>query len=156
MTPVRGTLVRPILAWVMLLAGFAAIAGSFLPWAYIDFPAEGRSQVSGSLVSDLITAFFGVVLAGYAVPVLRGERLPIPETVVATGSGLILVLLAAWDSRHLLSMTAALVADDTGAGTGPGLWLCGIGGLAGAIAALALAGTHRRTDQNRISAASGR
>lgn len=144
--------VRRVLAWVMLAAGFVVVAGSFLPWAYVDFPDQGTSRVSGSLVSDLITAFFGVVLAGYAVPAVRGDHLPRLETSFSIGAGLILFALGAWDSRHLTSMTAALVAADTGSTIGPGLWMCAIGGLTGAIAAAGLA----VADQKRIPAASGR
>ncbi|WP_436521348.1 hypothetical protein [Actinoplanes sp. HUAS TT8] len=144
--------VRRVLAWLMLAAGLAAVIGSFLPWAYVDFPAEGRSQVSGSFLSDLFTAFFGVVLAGYAVPAVRGDRLPARETVFSVGAGLILFALGAWDSRHLTSMTAALVAADTGTTIGPGLWMCAIGGLTGAIAAAGMA----VADQKRIPATSGR
>ncbi len=132
------------LAWLMLVSGFAAVVGSFLPWAWVDFPEQGSSQVSGSLVSDLFTAFFGVVLAGYAVPAVRGERLPGLETFFSVGAGLVLFTLGAWDSRHLTSMTAALVAADTGTTIGPGLWLCMIGGLLGALAAAALAVRGRR------------
>ncbi|GAA2891927.1 hypothetical protein Acy02nite_15020 [Actinoplanes cyaneus] len=147
---------RPVLAWVMLVAGFTAVVGSFLPWAYVDFPVSGSSKVSGSLVSDLFTAFFGVVIAGYAVPAVRGDRLPARETVFSVGAGLVLFALGLWDSRHLTSMTAALVAADTGTTIGPGLWMCMIGGLLGALAATGLAFRESRAARRSPSVPGGR
>ncbi|MFI1987736.1 hypothetical protein [Actinoplanes sp. NPDC020271] len=136
--------VRRVLAWLMLAAGVATVVGSFLPWAYMDFPVTGSSEISGSFLSDLFTAFFGVVLAGYAVPAVRGDRLPGRETFFSVGAGLVLFALGLWDSRHLTSMTAALVASDSGTTIGPGLWMCMIGGLVGALAAAGLAVEERR------------
>ncbi|GIF04316.1 hypothetical protein [Actinoplanes siamensis] len=139
------TRIRTILAGAMLLSGGAAVVGSFLPRAYLRFPVVGETGISGSLTSELFTAFLGVVLAGYAVPALRGERLPLRVVLVASGAGLLLFLRGVWESAHLTSLAAALIAADDGARIGPGLWMCMIGGLAGAVAAAGLAFRRPRT-----------
>ena len=158
---------QPVLPWIVLGAGVAAVIGSFLPWASVSAPLLGTITVSGVDGSDgWITAGLGVALSIGGGLGLRKQQAPIVVPILAALAALALLGLSAWkvidlqmsEAKMRAEMANSTEEDIFGIGramseathmsVGSGLWLLTFAGLVGLITTIFLIMTSYRGRSN--------